>query len=137
MPTLKSKFRKNLLALLITDILLASLAYAGAYFLRFDLKVTYPLFISFRNTLIPVLSLKILAFYFFGLYQGMWRYTSIKDLENIIKASLTAKKPRLTCFWEREKIDCSALSKAILASCPSSKALSLIWPAILINSLLV
>ncbi len=28
-----------------------------------------------------------MIFYYFGLYKGMWRYTSIKDLENIIKAS--------------------------------------------------
>jgi len=26
------------------------------------------------------------VFYFFGLYKGMWRYTGIYDLENLVKA---------------------------------------------------
>jgi len=34
-----------------------------------------------------VLIIKIGCFYFFDLYRGMWRYTSIADLLNIIKAS--------------------------------------------------
>jgi FlaA1/EpsC-like NDP-sugar epimerase len=34
-----------------------------------------------------VLIIKISCFYFFDLYRGMWRYTSISDLLNIIKAS--------------------------------------------------
>ena len=33
-----------------------------------------------------VLIAKIVCFYYFDLYQGMWRYTSIADLINIIKA---------------------------------------------------
>jgi FlaA1/EpsC-like NDP-sugar epimerase len=34
-----------------------------------------------------ILIIKIASFYFFDLYRGMWRYTSIADLFNIIKAS--------------------------------------------------
>ncbi len=34
-----------------------------------------------------VLIVKIICFYFFDLYSGMWRYTSISDLLNVIKAS--------------------------------------------------
>jgi len=34
-----------------------------------------------------VLIIKIISFYFFDLYRGMWRYTSLADLLNIIKAS--------------------------------------------------
>jgi FlaA1/EpsC-like NDP-sugar epimerase len=34
-----------------------------------------------------VLITKLVCFYFFDLYRGMWRYTSIDDLLNVIKAS--------------------------------------------------
>jgi FlaA1/EpsC-like NDP-sugar epimerase len=37
-----------------------------------------------------VLIVKIGCFYFFDLYRGMWRYTSIADLLNIIKASFVS-----------------------------------------------
>jgi FlaA1/EpsC-like NDP-sugar epimerase len=37
-----------------------------------------------------VLAVKLICFYFFDLYKGMWRYTSINDLLNIIKASTIA-----------------------------------------------
>jgi len=33
---------------------------------------------------------KLLIFYFFGLYQGMWRYFALVDLEAVFKASLVA-----------------------------------------------
>jgi FlaA1/EpsC-like NDP-sugar epimerase len=37
-----------------------------------------------------VIVTKIACLYFFDLYRGMWRYTSISDLLNIIKAALTS-----------------------------------------------
>jgi len=37
-----------------------------------------------------VIIIKILAFYFFDLYKGMWRYTSIADLFSIIKTAVTS-----------------------------------------------
>jgi len=43
--------------------------------------------LSFR--VIPLIILaKIISFYFFDVYQGMWRYTSLQDLINILKASI-------------------------------------------------
>ena len=40
--------------------------------------------------LLPVvMTIKMVTFYFFDLYRGMWRYTSIADLFNIIKAAVT------------------------------------------------
>ncbi|MGA1840533.1 MAG: polysaccharide biosynthesis protein [bacterium] len=84
------KFRKNLIILILTDIILFVVAYAGSYLLRFDMKVPYIYYLNFRNTLVPIIILKTFIFFWFGLYRGMWRYTSLKDLENIIKASLVS-----------------------------------------------
>ena len=39
-----------------------------------------------ENTVVWIVPLKLACFFFFGLYKGMWRYTGIYDLENLIKA---------------------------------------------------
>lgn len=83
----KIKVKKNLILLLLSDILLLTMSYTGAYLLRFDFHIPRSEYLNFISTILPILSLKILVFYYFGLYRGMWRYTSIKDLEKIIKAS--------------------------------------------------
>jgi len=85
---LKTKFRKNFFFILVADIFLFTLSYAASYLLRFDLKVPPSQYLAFRSMLIPILLLKLYVFYHYGLYQGMWRYTGLKDLENIIKASV-------------------------------------------------
>lgn len=33
-----------------------------------------------------MIPIKLASFFFFGLYKGMWRYTGIYDLENLVKA---------------------------------------------------
>ncbi len=67
-------------------LLLAGSFYA-AYLVRFDFNIPRPFWILLNQMLPFVLITKIISFYFFDLYRGMWRYTSITDLVNIIKAS--------------------------------------------------
>ncbi|MEW6382245.1 MAG: nucleoside-diphosphate sugar epimerase/dehydratase [bacterium] len=72
-------------------MVLLAISHAGSYFLRFDLKLPPAQYLaSLKNTLIPFISFKIFLFYRFDLYRGMWRYTGLKDLENIVKASLSS-----------------------------------------------
>ena len=85
---LRVKLKKNLLFLIAADIFLFTFSYAASFLLRFDLHIPRSSFLAFRSMLIPILLLKIYVFYHYGLYQGMWRYTGLKDLENIIKASV-------------------------------------------------
>jgi len=75
--------------ILVAHIFLIILAYALAFILRFEwgfleyLKVfiyTLPLIVIVKGTI----------FYFFGLYQGLWRYVSIEDLLNILKATIVS-----------------------------------------------
>lgn len=70
------------------DILLVLLAHYLAYAVRFELAI--PEFYQQQciNLLPLLLLLKIPCFYFFGLYRGMWRYTSLHDVINILNASL-------------------------------------------------
>ncbi len=79
--------RKNLLLIIFADAFLISAALIGAYLIRFEWNIPN----HFQKTLFVVLpwmvGLKLTFFYMLRLYKGMWRYTSISDLLNIIKAA--------------------------------------------------
>jgi FlaA1/EpsC-like NDP-sugar epimerase len=78
---------KNFLIVFFADMLLLTGALFLAYLIRFDFYLPQPHSLLLYQILPFVLIVKIVCFYFFDLYRGMWRYTSIADLLNIIKAS--------------------------------------------------
>jgi FlaA1/EpsC-like NDP-sugar epimerase len=79
---------KNFALIFLIDMLLLIAAQYFSYLIRFDFEIPN----DFRELLIKtlpfVLTIKAIIFYYFDLYRGMWRYTSIADLFNIIKASI-------------------------------------------------
>lgn len=80
------KYRK--IFIILNHGVLFVLAYVLSFVLRFDLSVpeTYE---QILITSLPfIILLKILIFEFFSLYQGWWRYVSVSDLTQIIKASV-------------------------------------------------
>lgn len=67
---------------------LVTLSYLLSFFLRFNSPVSY---VSFILKTLPVLIvIKILIFYYFGLFHSSLRYASIFDLWQIIKANIAA-----------------------------------------------
>ncbi len=77
--------KKNFWIVLFIDMALIVAAHFLAYLVRFDWHISW--WISKILGVLPFLILsKIPIFYIFGLYQGMWRYTSTADLINITKA---------------------------------------------------
>ena len=80
---------KNLRILILSDILMVLLAFITALFIRNDFLI--PNFL-FSEDIFHVLGLyvtvKLSCFYLFGMYRGMWRYTSLFDVSNIIKANV-------------------------------------------------
>ncbi len=81
---------KNFWVVLGVDVLLIVLAHSLAYQLCFSGQFYGPTFIQFATALPLLISIKVPVFYLFGLYRGMWRYTSISDLMNIIRACLVS-----------------------------------------------
>ncbi len=79
--------RRNFLVILGIDALLLASAWYAAHLVRFDFVIPAKRWILLKEMLPAILAVKIVCFYFFDLYRGMWRYTSITDLFNIIKAS--------------------------------------------------
>ncbi len=68
------------------DLILVVFAYYAAYLVRFeggvpDLQLRY-----FMQTVPLVVVVKILTFYYFGLYQTLWRHVGVRDFIDILKA---------------------------------------------------
>jgi len=81
--------KRNFWIIFLLDLLFLSFCYYSAYWLRFDGKISPVIKNQIVSTIVPLLFIKISAFFFFDLYRGMWRYAGVKDLINVIKASIT------------------------------------------------
>ena len=81
-------FRKNFWAILLADIILLVSCYVSAYAIRFEGSISPDYQQQIITTLLPLIGIKICCFFAFDLYRGMWRYTDIRDLVNIVKAAL-------------------------------------------------
>jgi FlaA1/EpsC-like NDP-sugar epimerase len=77
--------RKNFWIVLLIDIFLIIAAHFLSNLVRFDWHISWRL-PSILAVIPFLLVTKIPIFYIFGLYRGMWRYTSTADLINITKA---------------------------------------------------
>jgi FlaA1/EpsC-like NDP-sugar epimerase len=76
----------NFWIVLLIDCVLILAIHFLAYYVRFEGQIGAQL----QNVwaILPLLvPFKITVFYFFGLYRGMWRYTGLTDLINVLKAS--------------------------------------------------
>ncbi|MFC1773118.1 polysaccharide biosynthesis protein [Pseudomonadota bacterium] len=65
------------------------IAWLGAYWLRFNLDPIPELYLSAAfETMVVVVVIQAIAFRYFGLYRGVWRFASVPDLIRIGKAVL-------------------------------------------------
>lgn len=81
---------RNFWIMIFGDVFLIAGAYYLAYYLRFDGDIPSGELRNFANTVVWIVPLKIVCFYFFGLHRGMWRYTGIQDLKNLVKACIAS-----------------------------------------------
>jgi FlaA1/EpsC-like NDP-sugar epimerase len=72
---------------LLLDILIGGVAYYFAFVLRFSSLTFSKDFEIFLKTLPFVVVMKVIIFHFLGLHKGIWRYASIQDLIDILKAT--------------------------------------------------
>ena len=73
---------------LCLDTVLIALSHYLAYAVRFELNLNDQTLQQFATLLPFILGIKIPCFYIFGLYRGMWRYTSLNDILNILVVTL-------------------------------------------------
>jgi UDP-GlcNAc:undecaprenyl-phosphate GlcNAc-1-phosphate transferase len=70
----------------LLDIVLIMLAYWSAYAIKFEPFSNSPAWKLFLRTLPVLVVVRLACFLFFGVYRGIWRYTSIDDLMAFAKA---------------------------------------------------
>jgi len=81
----------NTYVVILVDAVLLFLAYLFSYWLKFEtISPTPEVYLFFWQSVIPVIVLKLVVFAFYGLQAGMWRYTSVTDFLNIVKATLVS-----------------------------------------------
>ncbi len=81
------KKQRNKITFITLDILIIVSSFLISFLLRFDFNLPGDFWNSFPKYLPIVVFSKFFSFLVFGLYKGMWRYTSLSDLINIVKAS--------------------------------------------------
>lgn len=80
------KFRSRT-SIFLHDLLMVPLAWFGAYWLRFNLdQIPDDYFYSALLFLPAVIGIQVAAFWTFGLYRGVWRFSSMPDLVRITKS---------------------------------------------------
>ena len=76
---------KNFYILFGLDVVFVIFALLLSVLLRYEFIFPAELFHFVEaGPLITILLIKLAAFSYFGLYRGMWRYTSIWDMLNVI-----------------------------------------------------
>ena len=87
------------------DVAAAGVAWLAAFWLRFNLEAPPAEYARAAYAGLPgVLLVHALAFWFFGLYRGLWRYASLPDLQRILIAVGVAALavPALFTLWGPE-----------------------------------
>jgi FlaA1/EpsC-like NDP-sugar epimerase len=74
------------LAIIFHDLLMVALAWLLAYLIRFNFNLGLDEWTALGQSLAMVVVVQGLVSWRFGLYRGVWRFASIPDLWNIIRA---------------------------------------------------
>ena len=83
----RSFYSPKKLLLLAYDMLLSTGSMIAAALIRFDGVIPPELETLFIQQFLPIaISIRGITFVYFGLYSGLWRYSSVKGLVQIIKA---------------------------------------------------
>lgn len=76
--------------MILTDMVLFAMALYGSYLIRYEMLPEPVPFWQIFQLLLWIVPLKVLIFFLFGLYQGMWRYTSVRDFWALGRACLVS-----------------------------------------------
>ena len=69
---------------------LVIIAYVLAFYLRLDFKIDTPYWLLIEKTLPLLIGIKMIVFWYFGLFSGLWRYAGIFDIWRILKVHVLA-----------------------------------------------
>ncbi len=75
----------NFYVMFLADLVIFALALLAAYSFRFDFDIPARFFSQYKGLLKYVIAFKAVLFVGFGLYRGMWRYTSLDDYWKLLR----------------------------------------------------
>ncbi|MCP3876266.1 MAG: polysaccharide biosynthesis protein, partial [Desulfobacteraceae bacterium] len=87
---MKVRLTRNLFFILGLDIIIVGLAFYFGHLIRFDFNIPSWALDNFLSLVVYCTLIKIICFFIFDLYRGMWRYTGLNDLMNVGKASIVS-----------------------------------------------
>ena len=76
--------------MIFSDAVIFALSLTAAYFFRFEFNLTHYEMRQLFTLLLWIVPLKLGMFFIFGLYRGMWRYTSIRDFWKLSQACIVS-----------------------------------------------
>jgi len=91
--------RRRVVVAAIVQAVLFAAANALAYALRFDGAIPPKELTLFLQTVGVVVLIRMAWAHVFGLFRGVWRYTGVKDLENILAATTLSSLTVLLAVW--------------------------------------
>jgi UDP-GlcNAc:undecaprenyl-phosphate GlcNAc-1-phosphate transferase len=95
-------YKRRLLEILL-DVVLASVAFAAAFLLRYDGDIPDPVLTDMVRVFPLLIGCKIASLYFTGVYSGVWRYAGVRDLLGLVRGALvgSAVSVVLIALWLR------------------------------------
>ena len=79
-------------------IALWTVAFFGAFLLRFDAQFPAGLWPQVRVWLPVMLAIRVVVYFYFGMFHGLWRYTGARDLLALFQAATVSTVIRSTMF---------------------------------------
>ena len=70
----------------LSDVSLAAFAWWGAFLLRFNFSIPPDFVHSMLYAMPFIVAVQAVVFRMFGLYQGIWRFASLPDLQRLVRA---------------------------------------------------
>ncbi len=105
------KWRKPIIVVL--DLALIILANYFAFALRYDGSIPASELHTFEQTVLALVAIRGVAFALFGMNEGLWRYTSVWDLQNILKGVLISTV--VFYGWVRWVMEISSYPRSVFA----------------------
>ncbi|MFC4727503.1 polysaccharide biosynthesis protein [Coralloluteibacterium thermophilus] len=117
------------LAIIVHDLAWAGACWVGLMLLRYSYAEGGPSLEHLRGQVLLVLALQGLVFWRVGLYRGLWRFASVPDLINILKASVIGAVLILVALFFNYRAE--ELPRTVLALYPLTLAFLLGTPRLL------
>lgn len=108
---------KNIIGIILVDIVLIFLSFYLSHLIRFDFSIPNWAQESLLDVFPYLLAGKLICFYFFEIYKGMWRYTSLNDLIAIVKASTSSTFIVVTFILFKNRFEMTPRSVFVIDLC--------------------